>query len=531
MSDIRDFTGKNRKFTGTDSITLPKGTQAERVNREAGQLRFNTDTGLAEYYDGTGWRPIDAPPALTGVDPVSWVSDGSTRQTFTVSGSNLQSGGTAKFVGSDGTEYTSVNTVYVNNTTFTLQNMTTMGVANEPYSITWTNPSGLAGTLSDAIDAGSTPVFITAADTTVKSSYEGQSAPFSETTLLATDADAGQSLTYSISAGSLPPGLSLTSAGAIAGTISGSSVQNYTFTVLATDGVNTATRQFVFAVIQNPYITATGGTVSTSGDYKIHVFTSPGTFCVSAAGSPAGSDQVDYLVLAGGGAGGANNGGAGGAGGYREGKSPLNASPHTASPLSSGSGITISATAYPITVGGGGSANGGSGANSVFSTITSSGGGGGARDSGTGVSGGSGGGAGHDSAANPPGGSGNSPPVSPPQGNPGGAVSSSGGQWGGGGGGGALGSGAVGTPSNGGPGGPGTTSSISGTSTAYAAGGGGSSESGGNGSGQCGISGNGSSGSGGSASPANRGSGGGGANSGSGGNGSSGVVILRYKFQ
>ena len=32
------------------------------------------------------------------------------------------------------------------------------------------------------------------------------------------------------------------------------------------------------------FITATGGTITTCGDYKIHTFTGPGTFCVSCAG-------------------------------------------------------------------------------------------------------------------------------------------------------------------------------------------------------------------------------------------------------
>jgi hypothetical protein len=51
-----------------------------------------------------------------------------------------------------------------------------------------------------------------------------------------------------------------------------------------------------------PYVTATGGTTtSPCGDYKIHTFTGPGTFCVSCAGNPLGSDSVDYLVVAGGG--------------------------------------------------------------------------------------------------------------------------------------------------------------------------------------------------------------------------------------
>jgi hypothetical protein len=44
------------------------------------------------------------------------------------------------------------------------------------------------------------------------------------------------------------------------------------------------------------FICATGGTITESGDYRIHTFTGPGTFCVSA-----GDGSVDYLVVAGGG--------------------------------------------------------------------------------------------------------------------------------------------------------------------------------------------------------------------------------------
>jgi hypothetical protein len=52
----------------------------------------------------------------------------------------------------------------------------------------------------------------------------------------------------------------------------------------------------------NPFIEATGGTVTTSGDYKVHTFTGPGTFAVTNAGSPD-FGYVDYLVVAGGGSG------------------------------------------------------------------------------------------------------------------------------------------------------------------------------------------------------------------------------------
>ncbi len=50
----------------------------------------------------------------------------------------------------------------------------------------------------------------------------------------------------------------------------------------------------------NPFIVATGGTITTCGNDKIHTFTGPGTFTVSCAGNACGSNTVDYLVVAGG---------------------------------------------------------------------------------------------------------------------------------------------------------------------------------------------------------------------------------------
>src|SRR6056300_814642 len=71
----------------------------------------------------------------------------------------------------------------------------------------------------------------------------------------------------------------------------------------------------------NTYISATGGTVTESGDYKIHTFTGDGCFVISCTGNaPGTSDKIDYLVVAGGGGGGAGSSaetGGGGAGGYR----------------------------------------------------------------------------------------------------------------------------------------------------------------------------------------------------------------------
>ena len=65
------------------------------------------------------------------------------------------------------------------------------------------------------------------------------------------------------------------------------------------------------------FIEATGGTVTTSGNFKIHSFTGDGCFVVSAAGKGTSDfpSVVDYMVIAGGGAGGNDVGGGGGAGG------------------------------------------------------------------------------------------------------------------------------------------------------------------------------------------------------------------------
>ena len=203
------------------------------------------------------------------------------------------------------------------------------------------------------------------------------------------------------------------------------------------------------------FLTATGGTILTSGNFKTHVFTGDGSFAVSQLGNASGGpNNVDYLVVAGGGGSGVYGGG-GGAGGYRT---------TFPSPGCNAGSFPVTSTTYPIAVGGGGIScqppqdTGTAGSNSVFSTITSAGGGGGGGyEAPIGGSGGSGGGAGTCSVnTSKPGGSGNTPPVSPSQGNPGGPGTYNP-RRSGGGGGGAGGSGSAGPgPGPAGPGGSGS---------------------------------------------------------------------------
>ena len=261
-----------------------------------------------------------------------------------------------------------------------------------------------------------------------------------------------------------------------------------------------------------------GGTqvidIATSGvRYRIHTFTTSGTFV-----APSAASIVEVLVVAGGGGGGTQRGGGGGAGGML---------------ASSSFQITPSAT-YSVTVGAGGASDT-NGNSSTFSNITAVGGGkGGYGISGSpncnGGNGGSGGGA----AECWPLASGTTGTGIGGQGNDGGANYVGGEPYNGGGGGGAgdVGVDNTGTLANGGDG---LTSSITGVATYYAGGGGcggygspGTGGIGGEGGGGNGTVGNSVSAVGASGTPYTGGGGGGGGNGGAGGPGGSGVVIVRY---
>lgn len=317
------------------------------------------------------------------------------------------------------------------------------------------------------------------------------------------------------------------------------------------------------------FISATGGTVTTSGNFKIHTFTGDGNFIVANVGNSGVPTlyraKVDYLVVAGGG-GGSEAGG--GAGGFREsdGKS---GGCYSASPLKAACGaLTIEATTYPITVGAGGTGGtnspftcGAKGSNSVFSTITSTGGGAGAGGApGPVTNGGSGGGGrgGYGGSSSPNygnAGTGNTPPVSPSQGNPGGngsgpAVGGGPGDYQSGGGGGATSAGVAFNASNPGNGGNGAGTGINPScsvgdsgpdgSLRYFAGGGGASQQSTTPASQPASTGGYG---GGGDRPHSAGSGAGAANTGGGGAGSryntpidagaggKGIVIIRYKYQ
>jgi Flp pilus assembly pilin Flp len=383
--------------------------------------------------------------------------------------------------------------------------------ATSTQNFTATASDGKGGIASRSFvisETNSAPVITSAASQTVLVG----AAPDAMT---ATDAE-GDSLTWSISSGTPPTGTALAANGTWSGTASATGSFG-PVVIQAADGKGASAQASISFTVTTPPFSASGGSVTTSGAYRIHSFASSGSFQITQ-----GSRDVEYLVIGGGGAGNGYIGGGGGGGAFV-----------------SGTRTALGVGTYSVSVGAGGASTPyGSrlqynGQNSSFDSVIAIGGGAGGVNGGTGggsyagngIDGGSGGGGGGNAGGNVGGN-----PVAG-QGNAGGTGVWN---WAAGGGGGAGGTGGAASGCDGGAGGPGKASSITGTSVLYAAGGGGGTCSssvippggaGGGGSGggyYLGIgAGSGQNGTG-------SGGGGGAAPSGSYGAGGSGIVILRY---
>jgi len=429
------------------------GTAGRPANAANGQPYFNGDVGRLELYTTTGWQNIvQETPGIASITGTYNESAGS--GTFIISGTNFVSGGIAYAVGTNAVEYQATTSTYNSIVQMTAV-FSNLSPAYEPYDIKVVNPSNLFGLLPDAFFINDSPVWGTTAGSL--GSYNNGSVSIQ----LASTDDESQSITYALSSGALPIGLSLSSGGLISGTLN-ASPNTYSFTVTASDGVNApVSRAFSLQVLK----TITGGNITTSGSYTIHTFTGSGTL---ASNVPF---NADLMIIAGGGPGGGNLGGGGGAGGYQY---------LTSQSISSGS--------YNVVIGAGGAGvpgvqdagRGSNGVNTTFGSFAASVGGG-AGGSGepaanghfNGSSGGSGGGqsgytvgAGYTATRSS---------ATSGQGNVGGLSGRGGPGYPGAGGGGSAGQGndVSSSSSRSGAGGSGTANSILGTTYYWAAGGGG----------------------------------------------------------
>ena len=244
-----DVSFENISDTGTEGTKIASGTTAQRGST-TGQIRFNSTTGLAEYYTGTAFKTIDAPPSVSSLDVTEVDSQAGGNQTIVITGSNFSSGAVASFIGSSANFNASTTTVNSETQITAVAPKSSFLNAQEPYGVTVLNSSGLSGTISSQINVDTSPTWSTASGS-LGTVYED--ATGNHTTVSATDPD-GDTVSYSETASVLSgAGLTLNSS---TGVISGdptdvSSDTTLNFTLRATANTKNSDRAFSI-IIANP---------------------------------------------------------------------------------------------------------------------------------------------------------------------------------------------------------------------------------------------------------------------------------------
>jgi hypothetical protein len=237
----------NPEFTGS-YVKVPAGDTASRPGTgQVGMIRYNTDFARLEQYTSDGWAAIDTPPTITSASYSGGLlaADPAGGETITLSGTNFQSGFSVTVGGT-----TAPSTTYISSTQV---QFTTPAKTAGDYDIKLTNSNGLVATLIDGIAYNGLPAFTTSAG------QLGNDLPPSSTistiTIVAAEPDSG-AISYSITSGALPTGLSLSSGGEITGTTPATTgTTTYNFTVTATDDENQTNSRAFNLVVLRPLFT------------------------------------------------------------------------------------------------------------------------------------------------------------------------------------------------------------------------------------------------------------------------------------
>ena len=242
----------NTEISGTEAARMPVGTTAQRANAHVGDLRHNTNLGILEQYTTDGWQGIASSPTVISVSPNN-IEESDSTQTVVITGQNFDVNATAVLIGSGGNITPTTSTRNSSSQITIVYSGSDVITSNTgPYDVKVTNGTGLAGTLDDAITLDAAPNWTTAAGNIATVTED---TAMSTATVAATDPEGG-SVTYSVTSGSLPSGLSLNASnGQITGTPNvndtvTSATVTHNFSITANDGTGNTTAR-AFNIIRN----------------------------------------------------------------------------------------------------------------------------------------------------------------------------------------------------------------------------------------------------------------------------------------
>ena len=238
---------KGTKADGTkDSAPAPAGAGAIAYANAAafpssgnttGAIAFDLAAKFGYIWDGAEWDKFSGkdPATLSSATPISY--NGETGQSITVNGTGFVSGDVIDFITADTTTvHRASSTTLSNSSTIVAVTPQAFTVANGPLTIRHTSGS-VTVDLTSAVSTGASPIWTTPAGTLGSFNKDATLA----LTVVATDSDAGQAITYADVSGNYPPGVTLNgSTGSISGAVTTASVSaetTYSKTIKASDTI------------------------------------------------------------------------------------------------------------------------------------------------------------------------------------------------------------------------------------------------------------------------------------------------------
>jgi len=246
----------------TDFVKLPSGNTAQRPSSpEEGYSRYNTTDNKLEFWNGTIWQQLPGvvPPIITSISYPGddLAADPAGGQTITINGSDFKAGATVTV---DGTTPSVITLVSATEITFTAPSKTA-----GDYDVVVTNEDSGNATAVDGMTYNGLPSWTTPAGN-LGTFEENTTIP--TITLVAAEPDSG-AISYSITTGGLPTGLSLAGDDIDGTTPAVAGETTYNFTVTATDNENQSTER-AFNIVVYKFVpsfntvlyTGNGGTQS-----------------------------------------------------------------------------------------------------------------------------------------------------------------------------------------------------------------------------------------------------------------------------